>query len=124
MNSDENFEQVDKHSSIHRPKKVQAPEKKIELILGENNLENNSVEQNDEPPRGTGLGAAQIKKQSFDSRHPNLLKNLINKINSDELEEIPTTWDNCKYKKSEANRNFCRKYTSICSKEKCNKAVK
>jgi hypothetical protein len=63
-------------------------------------------------------------RQSFDSRHGSIIRNIASESNINSQVGGEATWENCRHRKSNSGRDFCAEYHSLCAKNACRKARK
>jgi hypothetical protein len=61
-------------------------------------------------------------RQNNDPRCGSIIKNIASASSSSSQMGGDTTWENCKFRKTNSGKDYCAEYHSLCAKERCRKA--
>ncbi len=61
-------------------------------------------------------------RQNSDPRCGSIIKNIANASSSSSQMGADTSWENCKFRKTNSGRDFCAEFHSLCAKTGCRRA--
>ncbi|MEI7960996.1 MAG: hypothetical protein WCI04_01550 [archaeon] len=61
-------------------------------------------------------------RSSSDPKHGSIIRNIATQSNSNQQSFGDATWVDCKHRKADSGRDFCREYHSLCAKDRCRRA--
>ena len=65
-----------------------------------------------------------FSRQSTDDRHGSIIRNIASESNRSSQMGGGTNWEQCKFHKNSAGRDFCAEFHSLCAKSNCKRARK
>jgi hypothetical protein len=69
-------------------------------------------------------GRGGMSRQSVDSRHGSIIRNIASESNINSQRGGGASWEECKHRKTNSGTEYCAEYHSLCAKQRCNRARK
>ena len=61
-------------------------------------------------------------RTNSDPNHGSIIRNIESQSNSNMQTSGDATWVDCKHRKADSGRDYCREFHSLCAKDKCRRA--
>jgi hypothetical protein len=67
-------------------------------------------------------GRGGMSRQSVDTRHGSIIRNIASESNINSQRGGGATWEECKHRKNSSGNDYCAEFHSLCAKQRCNRA--